>query len=67
MRRVLDRFVAATFLATALIPDSGDSPSPYFLHLAVPFFAVKGVQEVGGGVRGWVGGLVGAVGGWVGA
>ncbi|CAM9423153.1 unnamed protein product, partial [Hapterophycus canaliculatus] len=40
-------FVVAAFLATVLIPDSGDIPSPYFMHLAIPFFAVKGVQEGG--------------------
>lgn len=40
------RFVAAAFLATVFIPDSGDSGAPYFLHLAIPFFVVKGVQEV---------------------
>ncbi|CAB1112035.1 unnamed protein product [Ectocarpus sp. CCAP 1310/34] len=41
-------FVASLFLGTAVIPDSGDSPSPYFMHLAIPFFAVKGVHEGGG-------------------
>jgi len=41
------RFIAVMFLITGLIPDSGDSPAPYFMHLALPFFAVKGVHEVG--------------------
>lgn len=40
------RFVVVVFLSTAAIPDSGDSPAPYFLHLAVPFFVVKGLREV---------------------
>eukprot|EP00752_Nemacystus_decipiens_P003204 g2965.t1 len=40
-------FVSAAFLATVFIPDSGDSAAPYFLHLAVPFFIAKGVQEGG--------------------
>lgn len=45
------RFVSAAFLATVFIPDSGDSGAPYFMHLAIPFFAVKGVREVGCGPR----------------
>lgn len=43
------RFITAIFLVTGLIPDSGDNPAPYFMHLALPFFAVKGVLEVGVG------------------
>eukprot|EP00904_Undaria_pinnatifida_P004044 jgi/Undpi1/13640/HiC_scaffold_9.g03294.m1 len=41
-------FVVVVFLSTAAITDSGDSPAPYFLHLAVPFFVVKGLREGGG-------------------
>lgn len=40
------RFVMAAFLSTAVIPDSGDSPTPYFLHLAIPFLVAKGLREV---------------------
>ncbi|CAN0001188.1 unnamed protein product [Discosporangium mesarthrocarpum] len=35
------------FFATKYIPDPGDSPAPYFLHLALPFFAIKGLREAG--------------------
>lgn len=41
-------FVMAAFLSTAAIPDSGDSPAPYFLHLAIPFLVAKGLREGGG-------------------
>ncbi|CAM9250381.1 unnamed protein product, partial [Sphacelaria rigidula] len=37
--------ISAFFLGSALIPDSGDSSAPFFLHLAVPFFAIKGLRE----------------------
>ncbi|CAM9988100.1 unnamed protein product [Ascophyllum nodosum] len=40
-------FIAIAFLATAFIPDSVESPAPYFFHLAVPFFVVKGLHEGG--------------------
>lgn len=42
----IPRVISAFFLGSALIPDSGDSSAPFFLHLAVPFFAIKGLREV---------------------